>query len=377
MSNLHRTLPFTVTLLALAACDSPAPETEPVMLAAAADTILIPNLEVTEAAWINDDHWVLIAPNEPAVLLADFSEGTATRFGNASAFQQPFSVFRSGDSIYIGDWARAHLTVWTLDGELVDSIPASTAVAGHLPGARDGAGRFYVQRNPSPGPDGSGLLDSSWVVRGPADFSTMDTVAWLAPKDVVEVSGQSGKRFEPRLLSGSDEWGANLDGTVWVARVDQNRVDWRSPDGEWTRGSGVPDPVLTVTEGDRQMFLREFPEELRSTVTEIPFAIIKPPFTAVVPDPEGELWFRKTRAYQDTTRLVQEVGRDGLQRQFYFPGYGDLMAAGRESILVVETWGEGVRILRYKLVPAPTSPPTPLSISWRGGLGGEVSVFRR
>ncbi|MGH7656792.1 MAG: hypothetical protein ACREL6_01065, partial [Gemmatimonadales bacterium] len=356
MPSFHRTL--LLAALAAPACDSPPPETEPVMLVAAADTIFIPHLEITQAAWIDDDHWVMIAPNEPAVLLADFSEGTATQFGTADAFQQPFSVFRSGDSLFVGDWARAQLTVWSLDGQLVDSIPASGAVAGHLPRARDGAGRFYVQRNPSPGPDGSGLLDSSWVVRGPADFATVDTVAQLAPRDVVEVSGQAGKRFEPRLLSGSDEWGAALDGSVWVVRVDQNRVEWRSPEGEWNRGPGLPDPVLTVEEGDRQLFLREFPEELRRNATQIPFAIVKPPFTAVVTDPDGELWIRKTAAYLDSTRLVQEVGRDGrLARQFRFPGYGQLMAAGRESILVVETWSQGVRVLRYELIPDLTPHP--------------------
>lgn len=339
-----------VLLGSLAACDHAPPAPEMIHLAGARDTVLAPYNEITDAAWLSDDRWVLIAPNEPAVAVVDFASGTVSPFGKAGAFSQPFSIFRFGDSLYIGDWARAQLTVWSLDGRLLDSVPASAAVAGHLPRARDGQGRFYVQSNPSPGPDGRGLLDSSHVVRGPPDFATVDTVAHLAPRDVVEVSGPAGKRFEPRLLSGTDLWGAEPDGSVWVARVDQNRVEWVRPDGSKVKGSGLPDPVLTVEEGDRRLFLNEFPEELRSNAAEIPFAIIKPPFTAAMTAPDGHVWLRKTAAYTDTTRTVQDVNRDGhLAAHYSFPGYGQLMAAGRERILVVETWKQGVRLLRYDL----------------------------
>ena len=342
--------PALLVLAGFAACDHALPAPEMIHLAAARDTVLAPYNEITDAAWLTDDRWVLIAPNEPAVVVVDFASGTVSPFGDPAAFNQPFSIFRFGDSLYIGDWARAQLTVWSLDGRLLDSVPASAAVAGHLPRGRDGEGRFYVQSNPSPGPDGRGLLDSSYVVRGPADFATIDTVAQLAPRDVVEVNGATGRRFEPRLLSGTDLWGAESDGSVWVARVDQNRVQWVRPEGSKVKGSGLPDPVLTVEEGDRRLFLNEFPEELRSNAAEIPFAIIKPPFTGAMTAPDGHVWLRKTAAYTDTTRTVQNVDRDGrLAAHYSFPGYGQLMAAGRERILVVETWKQGVRLLRYDL----------------------------
>lgn len=354
----HRYLVVLLGFIA-AACDRTPAAPELIHLAAAPDTVLGPYNEITGAAWLSDDRWVLIAPNEPAVAVVDFGSGTVSPFGQASAFSQPFSIFRHDDTLYIGDWARAQLTVWSLDGRLLDSIPASAAVAGHLPRAVDGQGRFYVQLNPAPGPEGRGLLDSSHVARGPADFSTIDTVAQLAPREVVEVIGSAGKRFEPRLLSGTDLWGAEPDGSVWVARVDQNRVEWIRPDGSRVSGPGLPDPVLTVEEGDRRLFLSEFPEELRSNAAEIPFAIIKPPFTAALTAPDGHVWLRKTAAYLDTTRTVQEVNREGrLAAHYSFPGYGQLMAAGRQGILVVETWKQGVRLLRYDLTSRSAPPAT-------------------
>ena len=67
---------------------------------------------------------------------------------------------------------------------------------------------------------------------------------------------------------------------MWVARVTENRVDWRSPDGEWDEGDALPDRVLEVTQYDRELFYRKFPPELRATAEQLPFAAVKPPFEA-------------------------------------------------------------------------------------------------
>ena len=80
------------------------------------------------------------------------------------------------------------------------------------------------------------------------------------------------------------------DGSVWVARVYQNRVDWIGPDGKTTRGAQLPDRILEVTRTDRELFVRRFPAELRTTVEQLPFAPVKPPFETAFAGPGGTVW---------------------------------------------------------------------------------------
>ena len=98
------------------------------------------------------------------------------------------------------------------------------------------------------------------------------------------------------------------DGSVWVARVYDNRVDWRSPDGKWTRGDPLPDRVLEVTRYDRELFYQKFPPELRGTAEQLPFAAVKPPFEAGFTSPAGDVWLEKSRAPSDSSRRYHRGG---------------------------------------------------------------------
>ncbi len=201
----------------------------------------------------------------------------------AEEIRNPSTLFRAGDTLYVGDWGLRRTTLWTLDGQRDrrhSRHPMS--LRGALPRARDAAGRFYYEISPRPGPDGLGNRDSAAVVRATPGSTRADTLARLAPVDLAEIVGDAGRRFERRVFSGSDRWGALADGSVWVARVYENRVDWRDPDGEWHRGEPLPDRVLEVTRYDRELFLRKFPPELRNTAEQLPFAAIKPPFEAAL-----------------------------------------------------------------------------------------------
>ena len=123
--------------------------------------------------------------------------------------------------------------------------------------------------------------------------------------------GDAGRRFERRVFSGTDQWGVLPDGSLWVARVYHNRVDWRARSGTWTAGEPLPDRVLEVTRYDRELFLRKFPPELRSTAERLPFAPVKPPFEAGFTGPAGDVWLEKSRAPADSTRRYHVVDRQG------------------------------------------------------------------
>jgi hypothetical protein len=193
------------------------------------------------------------------------------------------------------------------------------------------------------------------VLRVDPEFTQVDTIARLAPLDIAEVVGDAGRRFERRVFSGVDRWGVLPDGSLWVARVYDNRVDWRGRDGRWSRGEPLPDRVLEVTRYDRELFLRKFPPELRNTAEELPFAALKPPFEAGLTGRSGEVWLEKSRAPADSSRRYHVVDRRGrLMREVRVRGQGRILALGSGTTLVTEPTPDGIRLIQVKL---PSEPP--------------------
>ena len=167
-----------------------------------------------------------------------------------------------------------------------------------------------------------------------------------------EMIGEQGRRFERRVFSGTDKWGILPDGAVWVARVYHNRVDWRSPDGAWRHGAALPDRVLEVTRYDREMFIRNFPPELRSTAQRLPFAPVKPPFEDALGTSDGMVWLVKSRAPLDSVGLYHVVDRTGrLARNLRIAGRGHVIGASADAAIVAEPTPQGIRLIRLAVPP--------------------------
>jgi hypothetical protein len=320
------------------------------------DTVRSSYGEISEGVWLGGNRWAVLAVPDEAVAIVDFGRGSARAIGagNPRVVRNPSNIFVAADTLYIGDWGLRRLTLWGPAGRLARAIPAPEVVRGTLPRARDGAGRFYLDVYPQPGPDGSGNRDSASVLRTNMELTRVDTLARLAPADVAEVVGDAGRRFERRVFSGLDRWGVLRDGSLWVARVYDNRVDWRSPDGTWVRGEALPDRVLEVTRYDRELFLRRFPPELRRTAEELPFAAIKPPFEAGLTSTSNQVWLEKSRAPADSTRRYHVVDRRGrLIREVRLRGRGRVIALGQGTALVAEPGPGGTQFMTTTL-PADT-----------------------
>jgi hypothetical protein len=321
-------------------------------LAASGDSVVTPYSEITDAAWLGDHRWAVVAPPNNVAAVVDFSHRTTTPLGGAKSreIRNPSGLFLANDTLYVADWGLRRLTLWTPQGRPVRAIPASDAVRGGLPRARDSAGWFYLELHPHPGPDGSGNRDSAVVLRVDPELGRFGSIARLAPLDIAEVVGDAGRRFERRVFSGVDRWGVLPDGSLWVARVYNNRVDWRSPDGKWTKGQALPDRVLEVTRYDRELFLRKFPRELRSTAQELPFAALKPPFEAALSDRTGLVWLEKSRAPADSSRRYHVVDRHGrLTEEVRVRGPGHILALGSGTALVAEPTPDGIRLIQLRL----------------------------
>jgi len=327
-------------------------------LTPAGDTLQTTYGEVTQASWLGGDRWAVLIPAEEMVGIADFGRKTSAPLARSpKELRNPSQLFVASDTLHVGDWGLRRLTLWLPSGRFARAIPAPAMTRGTLPRARDGAGNFYVDLYPAPGPDGSGNRDSASLVRTDPALSRVDTIARLAPFDIAEVVGDAGRRFERRVFSGVDLWGVLPDGSVWLARVYDNRVDWRSPDGRWSRGKALPDRVLEVTRYDRELFLRKFPPELRRTAQELPFAAVKPPFEAGLTAPSGEVWLEKSRAPADSSRRYHVVDRQGrLVQEIRLRGQGRIMALSARSALVAEPASAGTRLIAIHLPPQLARP---------------------
>jgi hypothetical protein len=348
----------SVSALVLLGCSGPKRAAPVVELPNTADTASAPYAEVSEGAWLGGDRWAVLAPPDETVGIVDFARRAVAPLGGPKSreIRNPGTLFREQDTLYVGDWGLRRTTLWSLDGHLVRSVPAADAARGVLPRARDSAGQFYLEMSPRPGPDGSGNRDSAAVVRTDPEFRRLDTLARLAPLDIAEVVADAGRRFERRIFSGTDRWGLLPDGSLWVARVSDNRVDWREPSGRWIRGEPLPDRVLEVTRYDRELFLRRFPPELRRTAEQLPFAAIKPPFEAGLTAPKGEVWLEKSRAPADSSRRYQVVNREGrILREIRVPGRGRIVAVGQDAVLVAEPAPDATHLLRFPIPQTPVS----------------------
>jgi hypothetical protein len=355
-----RALPHAILAAAvlLAACGEKSAPAPPLTLGPAADTIPTTLSEVTAGAWLGGNRWALLSVPDERVVILDAGTRAVTPLGRPGELRNPSTLFRAGDTLYVGDWGLRRTSRWTLDGRFAGAVPTTDAMRGVLPRARDATGRFYLELAPRPGAEGRGNRDSAAVVRAAPGLDRGDTVARLAPLDIAEVTTDAGRRFERRVFSGADQWGALPDGSVWVGRVYGNRVDWRDPSGKWTRGEPLPDRVLEVTRYDRELFVRRFPPELRGTAQQLPFAPVKPPFEAGLTSPGGDVWLEKSRAPADSSRRYHRVDRRGhLRDEIRVPGRGRIIAVAPEAVLVAEPSRNGARLLRFNLpAPEPSVP---------------------
>jgi hypothetical protein len=351
------------TLFLLAGCGASQPKAPVVELAANGDTVLAPYGDITEATWLGGTRWAAISPAQEVVAILDAARHTATPLGRRSSkdLRNPANIFVAQDTLFVGDWGLRQLTLWAPPAHLARVIPAPAITRGTLPRSRDAAGRFYFDLYPAPGPDGSGNRDSAAVVRANPQMARIDTIARLAPLDIAEVVGDAGRRFERRVFSGADRWGTLADGSLWVARVYENRVDWRSPDGKWVKGAALPDRVLEVTRYDRELFLRKFPAELRRTAQDLPFAALKPPFEAGLSSPAGQVWLEKSRAPADSSRRYHVVDRTGrLVREVRIRGSGRILAVAEQTALVAEPTADGTRLIA---MPIPGESPASVTLT--------------
>lgn len=351
--------------LLVAACNS-GPKGPPPSYTAVAigQPLMAPVVHVANAVNRSDSTWVVLGIEEGAVLVADFAAGSVTPFSGITPEAVPGAtgLFGAGDTIFVADWGLRRVTAWTPEGERVDAVPAPDALRGAFPRARDGAGQWYFEVAPPQGADGMGIKDSSALVRADAFLTRFDTVAMLAPPEVAEVDRNGRVRLEIRALTGRDRWGVQRDGTVWVARINQNQLFWYFPGrAEPAHTRPLPDAILPVTQMDRQRYLRRIPEANRPAVQALSWAIVKPAFVRAFGAPGGRVWLFKSGDQDpvDSSRTFQVADSTGWLFDVEVPSYGVALGVTPDEILMGEENPEGVRLLRFRIPAEARYPPPP------------------
>lgn len=346
----------------MAACGRPAPPPVTITVAPSSDTLVVPVVDAGAVVARPDGWYVVLGPIENKLFVADFSAHTVTPYPGITPADvpHPVTLFGVGDSIVVGDWGLKRFTEWTPVGQRLAAWPAPDALQGALPRARDAAGQWYFQVMPNPKDDGSGLLDSGVVVRADPQLTRFDTLAKLAPGELVKVGGVSGARYQRRTMGGDDAWGVEPDGTLWLARVFQNRIEWRRPGSKKVERSKMfPDMVLTMSEMDRELFVRRFPEDQQETARELPNAPVKPPFEHVFVAANNRMWLAKSDTALAPVRHLQVVDKDGVLFNIYVPSRGQLRAVDANYLLMAEEFPGGIRLIRYPVPPQVNAAPTP------------------
>jgi len=319
------------------------------------DTVLTPYVNVPVGTWLGGTRWAVVSDDAREAAVVDFAarsrRALGGRQGTDAEIRNPVSAFVSADTIWVTDWALSRSTRWTAAGQPAGVVPAPPELRGSLPAARDAAGQLYYEIRPNARRDGSGNRDSAAIVRQVPGSARFDTVGRLSPLDLAEVQDAGGRRFERRVFSGQDRWGVLRDGALWIARVYPNFVVWIDPAGRQSKGQNLPDRVIEVTYTDREQFLSQFPEDLRSTAERLPYSPIKPPFENALTAPGGEIWLEKSRPVIDSTRTYHLIDRKGtLTRVLILPSrQGHVIAVGDTLVLVAEQWRQGVRLMQVRI----------------------------
>jgi hypothetical protein len=336
---------------ALAACNS-GPSGPPPNFAATADadTAIAVVVQVTDAVPRSDGSWVLLAIEEGQLLVLQPDSGVVVPHPGINRDEVPMAtnIFGSGDTLHVADAGLRRVTTWLPDGNRIDAFPAADALRGSYPRTRDAAGQWYFEIGPIAGRDGSGNRDSSAVVRADPLLTRFDTIARLSAPDLAQVEREGGLRYEARALSGRDRWGVMRDGTLWIARVNQNFIEWFLPGAaKSVRGRSLPDPIITVIEMDRQIYLRRYPEDVRPTNATVPFALVKPPFERAYAGRDGRVWLFKSAPALDSVRTFQVADSTGWLFSVSVPSRGTALGVTPTHILMAEEFPEGVRLIRY------------------------------
>jgi hypothetical protein len=267
----------------------------------------------------------------------------------------------AGDTVALVDFSALRTTLWDREGKPLKVLPIAP-VAGDAPVlVYDAVGNGYkidYKTMFAAAPGETTRPDSVPVLRIALAGGKVDTVANLASPEFGEAVFGEQKQQAATVFAPNDFFGVLANGTAWVARGRDNRVDWRAPDGKWSRGESRKYTGQPVTQADRDRVLAQvreqgkeygMPQELS---IQYPFAKTKPPFDFALGRPNGEVWLQRPRGGDEAPLVYDVFNRQGAwRREVSFPQGAALAGFGESGAIYASLKnGDGTRTVgRFRL----------------------------
>ena len=365
-----RVLPAFAALMAVAmvACRPAASQT------LAQDTRLPAHLgAISNVIELSDGRVVFTDTRNKLFLRGDLKSGkidtlgtrldSLTQQSSAGEYKFPGSVAHLGrDTIALIDFSAIRTTLWNEAGKPL-GVLSIKPVAGNTPVLfYDTTGHGYkvdYQAVIGGGEPGRAVRpDSIPVLRLTLKGDAVDTIAFLAGPEYGDATFGEQTQQAAKVFAPNDFFGVLPDGTTWVARGRENRVDWRSPDGHWTIGKTHEYKRVPVTQADKDRVLAQvrehgkqfgMPQDLRIVY---PFAETKPPFELGLGRAKGEVWLQRPKPQEDSPITYDVFDRKGAwKREIAFPRGSALAGFGRgEAVYGSMKNDDGTRsVVRFRL----------------------------
>jgi len=263
-----------------------------------------------------------------------------SKSGSIGEYRFPgWTAHLAGDTVALVDFSAIRTTLWSEAGRPLGVLPIKE-VAGKTPVLLyDTVGHGYkidYQAVVGGGEPGRILRpDSIPILRLTVKDVAVDTVALLAGPEYGDATFGEQVQQAAKVFAPNDFFGVLPDGTAWIARGRENRVDWRSPDGRWTRGQTHGYSRIPVTQADKDRVLAQvrehgkqfgMPQDLRIVY---PFADNKPPFDFALGRPNGEVWLQRPQSREGAALIYDVFNRKGVwEREVAFPQSSALAGFG-------------------------------------------------
>lgn len=302
-------------------------------------------------------------------------------------YRQPDAVWPlPGDSTLLVDLGNARLTAVGPDGGFGSTVPMTLGGGGPgappavvIPGGVDGTGRIHFSGMPEM--TAAGPSDSITVMRlsrsgAPEAVARAKTTSYTS-----STSGSADNRnvsIRPVPLSATDVWAVAEDGSLFVARAGERRVERITPDGssihgapvemsavpirraemeEWaadrqTAGGGIGIEITEVN-GRRSMSMQRG-GGAEPDLDGLTWPDAKAPWVANsgAVDGEGRFWVRRSRPAGEAALYDVFAADGGLITSVRFPADRTLVGFGSDVLYAVHVDPFDLKVLERYPLPA-------------------------